>query len=122
MIYIDTNYLVRFFIKDIKNLAKKARRIIKSEKVYISEIVLAETDYILENHYEVSKINVCDKLISLLHLRNVTSPDFSLFSLEIYKSENISFYDCLIMAEAISHDGELKTFDQKLKKVWKKYS
>lgn len=122
MYFLDTNYLIRFLTRDIATQAETARQIITSKKsIYIPTIVLAETVYILENHYQISKIQVCNQLISLLKQKHISSDIFTPLALQIYKKETISFYDCLLCAQAIDNYAQLKTFDQKLHKVYLHY-
>lgn len=122
MIQVDTNYLVRFFTNDIKLQARRAREVISTKNVIISDIVLAETIYILEEHYESKKIDTCRLMPALLKQKNIKSNPHAILSFKIYKNENISYYDSLLVSEALCRGSTLKTFDQKLQKVFKKYS
>ena len=122
MISLDTNYLLRFFTNDIKSQALIARRIIKEEKeVYISPIVMAETVYFLRNYYKKDKISICKELDLLIRQPNIKADAYISLALHLYQSEPISFYDCLFVAEALLHKLEIKTFDEKLAKVFSKY-
>lgn len=121
--HLDTNYLVRFLTKDTPSLAKVATKTIKeNKKLYIPTIVLAETNFILKEHYRNKKKDICTVLTSLLKQPNVYSAKHNLLAINIYQVENLSFYDCLIIAETIDKKGELVTFDRKMLKVFKKYS
>lgn len=121
--HLDTNYLVRFLVQDITSQAKLATRTIKeSGKLYIPTIVLAEANYILKVHYKNKKEDICTALAFLLKQPNIRSAKYNLLAINIYKLENLSFYDCLIIAEAIEEKGELATFDKKMLKIFKKYS
>lgn len=118
MIFLDTNYLVRFFVGDVKDQARKAKALIeRSPKIYITSIVLAETVYILEKHYEATKKDVCTNLLSFLRQTNIVSESFLPLALEIYEKESISFYDCLLASEVVVKKGKLKTFDKKLNRI-----
>lgn len=121
MIFVDTNFLIRFFTRDIEKQAREAKKVIENEKVFISEIVLAETIYILETHYKAQKTDACGGLLSLLNQTNVSSVSNASLALEIYGKENISFYDSLLVSEVIKEKGKLKSFDEKLTKVISKY-
>jgi len=124
MIFLDTNYLLRFLTRDIEEQFLKAKKVIidKNSDKYISSVVLAETIYILENHYNLSKAEVINTLIDLLAVKHIKSANFLKIALEIYEIESISFYDAMIAAEAIESKYQLKTFDIKLRKVYEKYS
>ena len=63
MITLDTNYIVRFFVKDVETQYKETETIICDIKhnKYISSIVLAESIFILENHYKIKKSDCVEK-------------------------------------------------------------
>ena len=124
MISIDTNYLLRFLTHDVESQFNEVKKIISDDRVdiYISSIVLAETVHVLENHhYKVDKSDAIDAIINLLLNKNIKTEIFMNDALEIYRNESISFYDSLIAAESIHKNLDLKTFDKKLDKVYKKY-
>lgn len=121
MTFLDTNYLIRFFTCDIKTQAQKAKKIIENtDNLYISVIVAAETVYILQKHYQVDKKNIISALTNLLKQPNISAEKFVIKALEIYLENHVSFYDCLLLAEAIEKNADLVSFDQKLVKVFQK--
>lgn len=123
MIALDTNHLVRFFTNDIKKLALAAKRTIEKQKeIFVPTIAIAETVYVLTNDYNKTKSIICTQIESLLGLPNIRTQDFVMNALKVYEVENISIYDCLILAECIRKNILLKTFDKRLEKVYKKYS
>ena len=123
MISLDTNYLLRFLTNDIKSQAQAAKEVIEgSKEIYIPVIVIAETIYFLRNYYKVGKSAICEELSLLIRQPNIKTSDFVLLALDLYQAENISFYDTLLLGEVIEKNLVLKTFDQKLSKVFSKYS
>lgn len=123
MDFIDTNYLIRFFTNDRPPQASVAKRLIKqSKEIFIPTIVVAETVFILENHYKTKKDMVCNKLLSLIKQPNIKTQSFIQMAIQVYETENISFYDSLILCETIEKNSQLKTFDKKLSKIYLKYS
>ncbi|MBI2103719.1 PIN domain-containing protein [Candidatus Woesebacteria bacterium] len=122
MIFLDSNYLLRFITNDIPDQATKARFILKKNSIYISSIVLAEVVYFLIKHYKIDKTKVCRTVMTLLKQHNIGSPIYSMKSFEIYQEENISYYDSLLLAEVLENKGVLKSFDKKLEKVFKRYN
>ena len=122
MDFVDTNYLIRFFTNDNPPQALIAKKLIKqSKEIYIPTIVVAETVFFLENHYKTKKNIVCDKLLSLIKQPNIKTQNFISFALQIYGNENFSFYDSLLLSEAIEKNAQLETFDKKLSKLYLKY-
>jgi predicted nucleic-acid-binding protein len=123
MNYLDTNYIIRYLTSDVPELAKTAKKILESGKeLYIPSIVLAETVYILENDYNISKQEICPPLLTILKQDNISSQSFCLQALEMYINENIEFYDCLFISDAILNKSSIHTFDKKMMKVFKNYS
>ena len=60
MIGINTNVLVRFSVRDDEARFERARRLIKrdvgsGERVFISLLVLLETQWVLRSRYVVAK-------------------------------------------------------------------
>ena len=122
MISLDTNYLLRFLTNDIKSQALVAKKLIGgSKEIYLSVVALGETVYFLRNHYEKSKNEVCDELSLLVKQSNIKTEEFVSSAFLLYRSENISFYDSLLLSEALEKGLSLKTFDEKLKRVYLKY-
>lgn len=65
MIGLDTNVLVRFLVQDDQLQFERARRLIKREagrgdSVFISLLVLLETERVLRSRYEFSKSEIID--------------------------------------------------------------
>ncbi len=123
MITLDTNYIVRFFTRDVESQFLEAKKVIvdKNSEKYISPIILAETIYILENHYMLGKNEVISAISDLLAIKSIKTAGFLRKALMIYKDESVSFYDSMIVAETLESKYELRTFDSKLNKVYKKY-
>jgi predicted nucleic-acid-binding protein len=60
MLGIDTNVLVRFLVRDDEVQYEKTRRLIKRElaagrRVFVNQLVLMETEWVLRSRYSVSK-------------------------------------------------------------------
>lgn len=77
MIALDTNVLVRFLVEDDKAQSRKAATLVehaaaRGETLFVSDIVLCETVWVLLSAYEVSRGAVADILSQLFaanHLR-----------------------------------------------------
>lgn len=122
MNYLDTNYLIRYLTNDLPNLAKVALKTIeKSKNLFIPSIVLAETVWILENKYNFSKNEVIEPVLIIIKQDNINTPKFCFQAINIYQKENIDFYDCLVIADAIENKATLHTFDKKMMRIWRKY-
>lgn len=119
MLFLDTNYLIRFFTRDEPKQFEKAKKVIlgKDTVKYVSPLVLAETAYILSKHYKVEKDDLIRALWDFLSHRRIKTEPWVYDALILYKRRNVSFYDALIVCEARYKKMEFVTFDKKLEKI-----
>lgn len=103
MIAIDTNVLVRFLVEDDAAQARRARSIVAqavhdSTPVYLSDIVVCETVWVLESCYGLDRPAIHDVLRSLVGARHLkfASRDQITYATEAYASGKGDFADYLI--------------------------
>jgi len=115
MIRIDANIVLRFLLADNDEMFEISKEIMK-ENVYLSNEVIAEIIYVLEKVYKYEREIIFDRVYRIMNLKNVFNLDkqFVLRALEIYKTQNLDFVDCLLCS--YSEIDEIKTFDKKLLK------
>ena len=82
MLGIVTNVLVRFLIRDGKEQFNKARKLIKRElangkSVFINQLVLLETEWVLRSLYGLTKIQLLQTISGLLDAIEVQLEDES---------------------------------------------
>lgn len=113
---IDTNYIVRYLVRDIEEEYQLAKNLFEdlSAELRIPTIVMAETVYILENHYKIRKEEAISAIELIIMQPNIDCEKFIFDSLQIYKNSNISYYDSLILAETKNKGYQLKSLDKKL--------
>ena len=80
MLGIDTNVLVRFLVRDDEAQFEKARRLIKrevgaEEDVFVSLMVLLETEWVLRSRYSLRKKEIMDALAGLLEATEIQLED-----------------------------------------------
>ena len=80
MLGIDTNVLVRFLVRDDESQFEKARKLIKREvaagrRVFVSQLVLLETEWVLRSRYGLSKIEIIAAISGLLDAVDVRFED-----------------------------------------------
>ena len=116
MIVLDTNYILRFLIKDNEEMYYEARNVIKNNDCFIDNEVLAEVIFVLLKVYKTSKNNIRISLEKFLSLPNIilNSKVTILKALEIFDEKNLDFVDAILCAK--SEKYEVKTFDKKLNK------
>ncbi|MBI3917045.1 MAG: type II toxin-antitoxin system VapC family toxin [Betaproteobacteria bacterium] len=103
MLGVDTNVLVRFLIRDDEAQFEKARKLIKSEiaagrHVFVSQLVLLETEWVLRSRYSLSKSQIIEAISRLLDTSDIRFEDEPAIeeALFIWKDTTADFADCLI--------------------------
>ena len=103
MLGIDTNVLVRFLVRDDEAQFEKARRLIKreigaDEDVFVSLMVLLETEWVLRSRYMLRKAEIVEALSGLLDATEVRFEDEPTVeeTLFVWKDSAADFGDCLI--------------------------
>lgn len=95
---------------------KIATRLISTSPVYVSDVVITETVYVLEHTLKHDRRFICGVLRMFLDLQSVFYNDhflpnvFKLFE----KKPSLSFVDCYAAMEAQVFGTKLYTFDKKL--------
>ncbi|MBI3524396.1 MAG: type II toxin-antitoxin system VapC family toxin [Betaproteobacteria bacterium] len=106
MLGIDTNVLVRFLVRDDEPQFEKARRLIRREvvagrRVFVSQLVLLETEWVLRSRYGLQKAEIIKTISGLLDAADVqfeTEPAIE-EAIFVWKEAAIGFADCLIGAQ-----------------------
>ena len=105
MLGIDTNVLVRFLVPDDESQFEKARKLIKREvaagrRVFVSQLVLLETEWVLRSRYGLSKIESIAAISGLLDAVDVRFEDEPAIevALFVWKVSAADFAACLIGA------------------------
>ena len=106
MLGIDTNVLVRFLVQDDDAQFEKARKLIKREvaagrRVFVNQLVLMETEWVLRSRYAVPKNKIIEAISGLLDAADVQFEDEPSIeeALFIWKETTADFADCLIGAK-----------------------
>lgn len=71
MIALDTNILVRFFVRDDEAQAMKARALINASRVLVLATVLMETEWVLRSRYGFSRERISAAFADLCGLNSV---------------------------------------------------
>lgn len=106
MLGIDTNVLVRFLVRDDEVQFDKARKLIKREvaagrRIFVSQLVLLETEWVLRSSYGLPKNLIIDTISRLLDTTDVRFEEEPVIeeALFIWKDTTADFADCLIGAQ-----------------------
>ena len=106
MFGVDTNVLVRFLVRDDEAQFEKVRKLIKREvvagrRVFVSQLVLLETEWVLRSRYSLPKNLIIETISRLLDATDVQFEDEPAIEEAIFNWRDASadFADCLIGAK-----------------------
>ena len=106
MLGVGTNVLVRFLVRDDEAQFEKARKLIKREvasglRVFVSQLVLMETEWVLRSRYSLPKNQIIEAISGLLDATDIRLEDEPAIeeALFIWKDTTADFADCLIGAK-----------------------
>ena len=122
MIAVDTNVLVRILVDDpgqpgqvaaARTLASQAKQ------VFLPLIVQVEAVRVLQSGYGLPREGVVRALEYLEVNEALQSEDEDLChrALALFRSSNVDYSDCLILANCRARDLKLYTFDKRLGKL-----
>src|SRR3989344_5369760 len=127
MTFVDTNYFLRFLLKDNNSQHLVAKKLFLSAAkgeidVTTSIIVFFEIYWVLKSYYEKNKDELNKTLNKILNLTFIVfhEKERLVNSLKIYKKTTLSLEDCynLVLAKELPVK-DFASFDEKLKKYFK---
>jgi predicted nucleic-acid-binding protein len=103
MLGLDTNVLVRYLVRDNEAQFERARRLIRrtvaaDAGVFVSLLVLQETEWVLRSRYDFSKAEIIETISALLDTTEIRFEDEPTIeeALFLWKDSVADFSDCLI--------------------------
>ncbi|MGH9190633.1 MAG: PIN domain-containing protein [Acidimicrobiales bacterium] len=119
--FVDTDVLVRHLTGDPVDMAARATAYLEvATDLLLTDVVAAETVYVLESFYEASRPQTAEAIRSLLAFDSVTSvdPGLLLRSVEVYETDRIDFAEAYLVACAESTGiGRVASFDKSIDRV-----
>lgn len=119
--FVDTNVLVRHLTGDPPATAARATRYLEVEsRLLLTDLVVAETVYVLESFYEAPRRQVAEAIRSLLALESIVSvdPAVLLRAVEVYETERLDFAEAYLVACAESTGvNRVASFDKAVDRV-----
>lgn len=119
--FVDTNVLVRHLTGDPPEMAERATRYLATERdLMLTDLVVAETVYVLESFYEAPRHQVAEAVRSLIAFDSTVCVDPALLlrAIEVYETDRLDFAEAYLVACAESTGiGRVTSFDRSIDRV-----
>jgi predicted nucleic acid-binding protein len=119
--YVDTNVLIRHLTGDPPAMAARATSYLGwATDLLLTDLVVAETVYVLESFYELPRTQVAEAMRALVAMPSVVSVDPALLlrSIELYEVARLDFAEAYLVACAESTGvGRVASFDRSIDRV-----
>ena len=119
--FVDTNVLVRHLTGDPHAMGERATAFLAAEpELYLADLILAETIYVLESFYKAPREQVAEAMRSLVAMRSMITvdPAVLLRAIEVYEVERLDFAEAYLVASAESTGiGRVASFDRAIDRV-----
>ena len=119
--FVDTNVLVRHLTGDPLEMAARATAFLASERdLLVTDLVVAETVYVLESFYKAPRGQIADSMRSLVAFESivVVDPALLLRAIEVYEIDRLDFAEAYLVACAESTGVDrVASFDQAIDRV-----
>lgn len=119
--FVDTNILVRHLTGQPPGMAKRATAFLARESgLLLTDLVVAETVYVLESFYETPRLQVVQAIRALISFSSVLTVDSALLlrALEVYEVDRLDFAEAYLVACAEATGvGSVASFDRALDRV-----
>lgn len=119
--FVDTNILVRHLTGDPPDMAARATAYLQVEtELLLTDLVAAETVYVLESFYEAPRAEVAQAVRSLVAFDSVVCVDPALLlrALEVYEIDRVDFAEAYLVACAETTGvGKVASFDRSIDRI-----
>jgi predicted nucleic acid-binding protein len=119
--FVDTNVLVRHLTGDPPEMAARATAYLATEReILLTDLVMAETVYVLESFYQAPRDQVAQAMRSLVALGSIlcVDPALLLRAIEVYETDRIDFAEAYLVACAESTAVcKVASFDRSIDRV-----
>lgn len=119
--FIDTNILVRHLTGDPADLAARSTKFLKTDRnLLLTDLVVAETLYVLESFYEAPRVQIAEAIRSLIAFDSIVTVDPALLlrAIEVYEIDRLDFAEAYLVACAESANvGRVASFDKAIDRV-----
>ena len=119
--FVDTNILVRHLTGDPPAMAKRATAFLANQpELYLSDLIVAETVYVLESFYKAPRDQVANAMRSLIAMRSMITVDAALLlrAIEVYEVDRLDFAEAYLVACAETAGiGAIASFDKAIDRI-----
>jgi len=119
--FVDTNVLIRHLTGDPPAMAAKATALLReASQLFLADLILAETIYVLESFYETPREQIAATIRSLLGFDSITvvDRDVLLRAVEVYEIDRLDFAEAYLVACAESTGiGRVVSFDRSIDRI-----
>jgi len=98
---VDTNVLVRHLTGDPPEMAARATAYLGTEReLLLTDLIVAETVYVLESFYQAPRGQVAEAMRSLIAFDSIVCVDPALLlrAIEVYEADRIDFAEAYLVA------------------------
>lgn len=99
--FIDTNIIVRHLTGDPADpAARSTTRFLETERnLLLTDLVVAETLYVLESFYEAPRVQIAEAIRSLIAFGPIVTVDPALLlrAIEVYEIDRIDFAEAYLV-------------------------
>jgi predicted nucleic-acid-binding protein len=119
--FVDTNILVRHLTGDPPEMAARATaHLAEADELFLVDLVLAETIYVLESFYKAKRPRIAEAMRSLLAFPAIVTIDAALLlrAIELYEVDRLDFAEAYLVAHAESSGvNAVASFDRTIDRV-----
>ena len=119
--FVDTNILVRHLTGDPPAMAVRATAYLASaDELYMPDLIVAETVYVLESYYEVPPQQVAEAIRSIIAFDSMVTVDPALLlrAIEVYEIDRLDFAEAYLVACAETTGvGSVASFDKSIDRI-----
>ena len=127
MIFIDTNYFLRFLICDVEKQYQITRYLFEEGalgkvQLFTSLVVIFEINWVLSSFYKKKKQEVISILsdIMSMHFIKLEKGEYLKEAIKLFIDSNLDFEDCFNLVYAKESEADsIATFDRTLKNKFK---
>lgn len=122
MIFVDTNYFLRFLLADVDSEHQEAKQFFLKAadgafSTFTSTIVMFEVYWVILSQFKKDKekvVNILNKLLNFQFIE-IENQDLIIKAIDIYQKSNLGLVDCYNLVYSKSKNAsDFKTFDKDL--------